>query len=150
MSIFKRALQKKLRFSTTRGELNTERLFDFTSEQGLKELDTLYKNLYKKYNESGSSVSLLNEVTTKDRVLRLKLDVLEDVVKTILANKAKAFKANETREENQRLLALRKDSQMSDMERYVTTLTDKEFNDFMELSTAKRRKVVETWVKSEQ
>jgi hypothetical protein len=82
MSIYKQALRQNLRFAFN-GLRNTEELWDLTLEQ----LDSIFQalNVQRKTN---SEESLLSTKTDESTELDLKLEIIRDVVATLLQEKA--------------------------------------------------------------
>ena len=76
MELFKLAAKEKYRFPF-RGNISVEDLFDLTTSQ----LDVVYKELKSQVKES--SDSLLKEVSTEDKELKNKIEI----VKTIFEDK---------------------------------------------------------------
>ncbi len=85
MSIFEKASREKLRFSTSKGQLSVEDLWELS----LKDLDTLAKGVNAKLKESQEE-SFIATRNTKDSELELKLDILKSVIKTRLEEKETA------------------------------------------------------------
>lgn len=75
--MYKEAAQLKLRFTTSKGLLTVEQLFDLT----LPELDALAVALDNEYKESGKK-SFLVKRTSKDKIAKLKFDIAIDVLNT--------------------------------------------------------------------
>lgn len=86
--MYKEALQKKLRFTTGKGNLTTEDLFDLN----LEALDNLALTLDKMVQESPRK-SFIKVTNPKSEILELKLEIVKDVINTKLqkaASKAEA------------------------------------------------------------
>jgi hypothetical protein len=75
--IFEKATRMKLRFTTTKGKLITEDLWDLN----LKQLNTLAKSLNKELKESKES-DFLEEENKEDIVLKLKFDIVLYILNT--------------------------------------------------------------------
>lgn len=101
MDIYKKAAQNKLRFSTTKGNLSAEQLFDLS----LTDLDNLAVSLEESYEESKGK-SFLRKRTTKDVTIKLQFDIVLDVLQTKVAESEAAQEAKETKEHNQKILTL--------------------------------------------
>lgn len=101
METFKKACQQKLRFSTTKGLLSTEQLFDLS----LSELDKLAVLLEDSYEESKGK-SFLTKRTVKDAAIKLQFDVVLDVLQTKVVEQEAETERRETKEHNQKILAL--------------------------------------------
>lgn len=93
LNIFERAARAKLRFLTTKGNLNTEQLFDLS----LTELDTVARSVNKAIKAQGEE-SFIEESKSKAQVAdTLRLDIL----KAVISAKQAAIRAAETRAENE-------------------------------------------------
>ena len=101
MDIFKKAAQQKLRFSTSRGTLTAEQLFDLP----LTELDKLAVELESSYEESKGK-SFLKKRTTKDVTIKLQFDIVLDVLQTKVGEAEAAQELKDTKEHNQKILTL--------------------------------------------
>lgn len=101
MENFKLASQQKLRFQTNKGQLSTEQLWDLS----LDELNDLAVSLDADYNESGKK-SFLVAKTAKDKTLKLKFDVVLDVLNTKAEAIQAASDAQAVREHNKKIIAL--------------------------------------------
>jgi hypothetical protein len=101
MDIYKKACQQRLRFSTTRGTLTAEQLFDLS----LAELDKLAVELESSYEESKGK-SFLKKRTTKDVTIKLQFDIVLDVLQTKVGEAEAAQELKETKEHNQKILTL--------------------------------------------
>lgn len=89
MENFEKATKVKLRFSTTRGQLSVEDLWDLN----LESLDGIAKSVNKKLKEE-SEESFISTKTKSNTELELKLDILKHVISVKLAEKeAKAERA---------------------------------------------------------
>ena len=95
MDNFKEASKQKLRFSTPKGTLSTEQLWDLS----LVDLDTLAVDLNTKYEESKGK-SYLEKRTTKDKNIKLQFDIVLDILQTKVAEMEAATEARETKEHN--------------------------------------------------
>ena len=92
MNIFERAARNKLRFSSNRGLLITENLFDLNLEDLNKIAIDVNSTLKEQTQESFIEV----KTNSVQKELELKLDILKHVIES----KQKAAKAAETRMEN--------------------------------------------------
>lgn len=104
MDNFKQASKEKLRFSTPKGSLTTEQLWDLS----LTDLDTLAVSLEIEHMESGKK-SFLHKNTTKDKTAKLKFNVVLDVLSTKMEEAEAAKNAKEIREHNEKIIALIQD-----------------------------------------
>jgi hypothetical protein len=99
--MFEEATRSKLRFSSTKGLLTVEDLWDLS----LTSLNTLAKNLNKKLKES-QEVDFLQERSAEDRKLKLSFDVVLHVLNTKKEEADKRKLANERRQQKQRILGI--------------------------------------------
>jgi hypothetical protein len=70
-NLFEKASKMKLRFSTTKGVLSTEDLWDLS----LESLDRIAKNLYKQIKES-EEISFISEKSSEDTLASIKLEIV--------------------------------------------------------------------------
>lgn len=86
MNIFENASRRKLRFTTSKGTVSTEELWDLS----LQALDTLAKGVNKTLKDSQEE-SFLTPKSTGDTESELRLEILKHVIseKQIAAEKAK-------------------------------------------------------------
>jgi hypothetical protein len=113
MSNFKEATKQKLRFTTTKGSLSVEQLWDLSVE----ELDTLAVSLEKEYGESGKKSFLVTK-SVKDKKTKLMFDVALEVLTTKLEEAEVAAKKKEDKEHNDKiffLLAQKQDDKLKGM-----------------------------------
>ncbi len=101
MENFKIASQKKLRFQTSKGSLSTEQLWDLS----LDELDALAVSLDTEYSQSNKK-SFLVKTSSKDKVAKLKFDIVLDVLNTKNAEAEALTEAKEKKEFNERIITL--------------------------------------------
>jgi|JI7StandDraft_1071085.scaffolds.fasta_scaffold15538_2 hypothetical protein len=101
MSNFKEATKQKLRFTTTKGSLSVEQLWDLSVE----ELDTLAVSLEKEYGESGKKSFLVTK-SVKDKKTKLMFDVALEVLTTKLEEAEVAAKKKEDKEHNDKIFEL--------------------------------------------
>ena len=106
MSIFEKAVRKKLRFETSRGYLSVEDLWDL----GVAELDGLFKPLNKELKEQDEE-SLLATPTKAKTELSLKVEVLKHIVTTMLLEKEARLGRAEKKAKRNQLLALMADKE---------------------------------------
>lgn len=94
LNIFEQASKTKLRFSTTRGSLTTEDLWDLS----LTDLDVIAIDLNKKVKES-SEESFIKKANTVNKKLQLQFDVVKSIIDTKIADmdRAKAAQDRKTR-----------------------------------------------------
>lgn len=103
MELFKQAARKKLRFSTNRGDITTEDLFDLplTSRSGF-DLDTLARGVSAELRSITEDSFVETKPDPRKADLTLKLDLLKDVI----ADRQEAKKASEDRAARQAKRAL--------------------------------------------
>lgn len=101
MEMYKLASQSRLRFTTNKGLLSTEQLWDLS----LAELDGLAVALEAEHNQSGKK-SFLVKTSVKDRTAKLRFDIVLDVLTTKAEAAQAATEAREIKEHNNKILAL--------------------------------------------
>lgn len=118
--MYKKAAKQKLRFNSPVGPVTTEQLFDLKPEQ----LDEMAIRLNKEYKDSGKK-SYLTVNNAKNKTLKLKFDIVIDVLTTKLENQEKAQKSAETKAHNQNLLTIIANKQQGELEgKSVEELTE--------------------------
>jgi hypothetical protein len=105
--MYKQLIKDKTRFVTSKGELSLEQLFTLS----INELDTLAVSLQEAYDKSNNKKSFIEKKTTKDKTLKIQLDVVLDILqdkleeaevaKTKAENKARNAKIREIIAEKQ-------------------------------------------------
>lgn len=120
-NLFEKASKMKLRFSTTKGILSTEDLWDLS----LESLDKIAKNLYKQIKES-EEISFISEKSNEDTLASIKLEIVKFVI---------TFKMDEAKEKKLRAekLALKK--------RIADEIAKKKDNKISEMSIEELEKV---------
>lgn len=120
-NLFEKASKMKLRFSTTKGILSTEDLWDLSLEY----LDKIAKNLYKQIKES-EEISFISEKSNEDTLASIKLEIVKFVI---------TFKMDEAKEKKLRAekLALKK--------RIADEIAKKKDNKISEMSIEELEKV---------
>lgn len=101
MDIYKRASKQKLKISTTKGELLVEQLWDLT----LEELDSLATDMDEQL-ERVKSKTYLKASSKEDTVLKLRRDIVVDIIESKVKEGEIALKAAETKAKNQRIIEL--------------------------------------------
>jgi len=101
MENYKLATRQKLRFQTNKGLLSTEQLWDLS----LEELDALAVSLETEHAQSAKR-SFLTRTSVKDKIAKLRFDVVLDVLNTKAAEQEKASEEREVREHNKKIIAL--------------------------------------------
>jgi hypothetical protein len=82
MSIFEKASKAKLRFSTSRGQLSTEDLWDLS----LESLDSIAVAIDKALETAGKK-SFIGKRDTTNTTLELQLEILKHIIEVKLAEK---------------------------------------------------------------
>ena len=106
--MYKKAIILKLRFATLVGLLMLEQLFDLPigNEKEFREdeetLDKLAVRLEEEYKASGKK-SYLTKKTAKDKELKLKWDIVVDILNTKLEVQEAESTAKENKEHNQKI-----------------------------------------------
>jgi hypothetical protein len=111
MDNFKEASRQALRFATTKGNLTTEQLWDLK----LPELDVLAVSLEVQVESSGKK-SFLKASTAKDKIAKLKFDIVLDILNTKADEQAEATKKKEDKAHNDKILSLIANKQEKDLE----------------------------------
>lgn len=109
--MYKQASKLRLRFSTNKGNLTVEQLWDLS----LTDLDTLAVSLEQGYKASKGK-SFLSMKTTKDKGIKLQFDIVLDILNTKVEESEVRAAAAEVRENNQKLLGLIKKKKESELE----------------------------------
>ena len=110
MELFKLAAKEKYRFPF-RGNISVEDLFDLTTSQ----LDVVYKELKSQVKES--SDSLLKEVSTEDKELKNKIEIVKTIFedkKTEAVQKEQVLSEKQRKERIKELIAQKKDQDLVD------------------------------------
>ena len=108
MELFKLAAKEKYRFPF-RGNISVEDLFDLTTSQ----LDVVYKELKSQVKES--SDSLLKEVSTEDKELKNKIEIVKTIFedkKTEAVQKEQVLAEKQRKERIKELIAQKKDQDL--------------------------------------
>lgn len=115
MELYKKASKEKIRFTTKKGLLSSEQLWDLS----IKDLDEVVVGLEESYQTSGAKTFIPNvKETSKDRTEKLKFEVALDILQTKVKDQEVAAKAQETRRHNNRineLIAQKKEGEMNDL-----------------------------------
>lgn len=101
MENFKSASQQKLRFQTNKGLLSVEQLWDLS----LEDLDALAVSLETEHKESGKK-SFLVKTSAKNKIAKLRFDVVLDVLNTKVEEMQAVQEAAEIKEHNKKIIAL--------------------------------------------
>ena len=97
-SIYKKAIQHKLRFKHT-GVITTEDLWSLS----LKDLDALYKSINAEL-KAADEESLLETKSPETETLKLQIEILKDVVETKIEDRKAAEKRRADSQERKRIL----------------------------------------------
>ena len=111
--MYKQASKLKLRFQTSKGSLSIEQLFDLS----LEELDSLAVSLEKEYKASGKK-SFLMKKSVKDKALKLRFNIILDILETKLEEVNTLSNANEIKKQNSKIdeiIARKQDLAMENM-----------------------------------
>lgn len=100
MEMYKQASKQKLRIMTTKGPLSVEQLWALS----LTDLDALAVQL-DDYKEEGTK-TFLKTKSTEDKTAKLMFDIVVDILNTKQEENEAARTAKETKEHNQKILAL--------------------------------------------
>lgn len=106
--MFEQAAKQKLRFDSIKGNLTTEDLFDLpltSTKQNVESLDNIARGIHAKLKNS-EDISFVSEVSKKDEILQLKLDVVKHIIKVKKEEAAQASTLKARKEEKQDLLAI--------------------------------------------
>jgi len=99
--MYKEASKLKLRFTTPMGLLSVEQLW----EVGIATLDILALSLETEYKESGKK-SFLTKRTKKDKIAKLKFNIVLDILTTKMEEMELLTEAKEAKEHNSKILGL--------------------------------------------
>jgi hypothetical protein len=99
--MYKKSSKQKLRIITAKGLLSVEQLWDLTLQE-LDECAIVLQDLHKK---SGKK-SFLEAKSPKDATLKLKLDIVVDVLTSKVEIANTATKSADTKAHNQKILGL--------------------------------------------
>ncbi len=108
MDIYKEASRLKLRFATSKGSLSVEQVWEL-SLTDLTNCVRAVKKLLKKTDDD--DLSFLDSTIAVDKTEQLRFDILKDVYLTKKADADALKTARETKEHNQKILALIADKQ---------------------------------------
>jgi len=108
--MYKEASKQKLRIQTSKGLLTVEQLWDLP----VAELNRVAVALQVEYKDSGKKSFLLVK-STKDKVLKLKFDIVLDALNTKIDENAVLLSAAETKAHNQKILKMISDKKDQDL-----------------------------------
>lgn len=101
MENYKELTRLKTRFTTSKGSLSVEQLWDLS----VTELDSLAVSLEEQYKNSKGK-SFLDKKTTKDKTLKLQFDVVLDILNTKVDEDEALRDAKEIKEHNEKINSL--------------------------------------------
>ena len=101
MNNFEKATRLRLRFETSRGNLNVEDLWRLP----LAELDKLAIALNKQLKESGEE-SFIKAKSKDNKLLELRFDIVKHIIETLLSEDEEKKKAADKRAKREQLLEL--------------------------------------------
>lgn len=106
MDMFELGTRKKLRFTTTKGQISIEDLWDLpiTTKAAATSLDSLAVALDKQLSETGRT-SFINP-QKKDVVTQLKFDIVRQILVTKVAEKEHAADLKANKQKKERLLEI--------------------------------------------
>jgi hypothetical protein len=110
-TMYKEASKQKLRIATSKGLLSVEQLWDLQVE----ELDKVAVALEEEYKNSKGK-SFLVKKTTKDKTVKLKFDIVLDILTSKVEEAEQAREAIEIKEYNQKILELISKKKESELE----------------------------------
>lgn len=99
--MYKEASKMKLRFATVKGNLSVEDLWDLN----LTALDKMAVAIDEQISKNPKK-SFISESTPEDKVSKLKLDILKDIINTKLEEKAKKDSEKQKISERNKLLEI--------------------------------------------
>jgi hypothetical protein len=108
--MFDKATRMKLRFTTDRGVLSVEDLWDLN----LTQLNTLAKSLRKKLKE-GEEEDFLNTKSEADVTDKLRFDIVLNILEVKKTEKAEREQASEIKMKREKLLGLIAEKQDADL-----------------------------------
>jgi len=97
--MYKQAILLGLLFSTTKGQLTLQQVATLS----VKELDETAMQLQELYDKSGQTKSFLTKRTTKDKNLKLQLDIVVDILNTKVEEQDAAALRQENKERNKKI-----------------------------------------------
>lgn len=97
-SIYKRASKKRLRFAAPKGNLSVEQLWTLKIE----DLDAMAVTLKRKIDTVETDSFLKPKTNTELTNEQLRLDIMKDIIETRMADKEKAEKAKDTKDQRER------------------------------------------------
>lgn len=107
MNIFEQATRNKLRFSSSKGILTVEDLWELplTSANSTANLDDIARGFYADLKDT-STISFVNKPAKADPETELSFNIVKHIIEVRLAENAAAAVARENKERKQRLLGI--------------------------------------------
>lgn len=99
--MYKEASKQKLRFTTSKGLLSVEQLW----ELDVNTLDSLAVSLQESY-ENSKGKSFLAKTSAKDKTIKLQFDIALDILLTKQADSEAAKEAKDNKEFNQKIMGI--------------------------------------------
>ena len=99
--MYKEASRLKLRFTTSKGQLSAEQLWDLS----ITELDKIAVSLQDEY-ENSKGKSFITKKSEKDKIVKLRFDIALDVLITKVDEAENAREKSEAKAHNEKILAL--------------------------------------------
>ena len=109
--MYKEALQMKLRFATSKGNLSVEDLFDLN----LQALDKIAVGLDEEVSKSPRK-SFISDVSQESKITELKFNIVKDIITTKLKEKSDREEAKKKQAEKVQLLDILARKQAASLE----------------------------------
>ena len=105
--MFEKAARMKLRFSTPKGNLSVEDLWDLplAGKDGTANLDDLAKEFYKKHRD-GEELSFVKTVKKAETTTKLQLDIVLRIIEVRLEEEERRKQAVVNKEKKDRILSI--------------------------------------------
>lgn len=111
MEIYKQAIQKNMKIKTTKGDMIPQQLFTM----GIEDLNDTAVALSDAYEKSGGK-SFIAKRTTKDKDIKLQLDLVVDVLNTKMEEQEKSATRAAKKEHNRKVIEAIAKRQDKDLE----------------------------------
>ena len=106
MSMFEKASRLGLRFTTTKGQLSVEDLWQLPLTSTTKaNLDDIAKGLHAQLKDS-SEVSFVNPTATKNEALELSFEIVKHIIAVRLEENRQAQAAKDRADQKQKIMAI--------------------------------------------
>ena len=121
MNIFEQASKKKIRFSSNRGDLTAEQLWDMPlqSKSGF-DLDTIAKEVNRGIKESSEESFVTTKASSATTTLELQLEILKHVIAVKIEAAASAAKRTENEARRAKLIEALENKQNSELNNMST------------------------------